>query len=70
MNKLQHTLVELGKWFQDEAILNDDLLKSAEAHNGWFTKDSVVTAMNNHASMLSPSSISAWFAEMELMIHL
>lgn len=63
MNKLQHTLVELGKWFQDEAILNDDLLKSAEAHNGWFTKDSVVTAMNNHASMLSPSSISAWFAE-------
>ena len=63
MNNLKHTLVELGKWFNEEAILNEDLLKSAEAHNGWFTKDSVVTAMNNHASMLSSSSVSAWFDE-------
>ncbi|MBI49495.1 MAG: acyl-CoA reductase [Crocinitomicaceae bacterium] len=63
MNNLQHTLVELGKWFNEEAILNEDLLKSAEAHNGWFTKDSVATAMKNHASMLSSDSVSAWFAE-------
>ena len=63
MNNLKHTLVELGKWFNEEAILNEDLLKSAEAHNGWFTKDSVVTAMSNHASMLSSGSVSAWFDE-------
>ena len=63
MNNLKHTLVELGKWLIDEAILNEDLLKSAEAHNGWFTKNSVVTAMNSHASMLSSRSVSAWFDE-------
>ena len=41
MNNLHLTLVELGNWFKDEAPLNDDLLKAAEAHNGWFTAESV-----------------------------
>ena len=60
MNNLQHTLIELGKWFREDAILNEDLLKSAEAHNGWFTQESVVMALQNHGEMLREESVSAW----------
>ncbi|MBM71997.1 MAG: acyl-CoA reductase [Crocinitomicaceae bacterium] len=63
MNNLQHTLVELGKWFIEDAILNEDLLKSAEAHNGWFTKESVVMALQNHGKMLKEESVSNWLGK-------
>ena len=61
MNKLQHTLVELGIWFKNEAILNEKLLRSAEAHNGWFTEDSVKTALINNGEMLSSDSVTKLF---------
>ena len=60
MNNLHNTLVELGKWFREEAILNEELLKSSEAHNGWFTEDSVKTALTNHGEMLRSESVEKW----------
>ena len=63
MNNLHHTLVELGNWFRDEAPLNDELLKAAEANNGWFTAESVKTSFSNHARMLEADSLQNWFSK-------
>ena len=62
MNKIHHTLIELGKWFKEEAIHDEDLLKSAEAHNGWFTAESVSTALKNHGEMLGEDSVVDWLS--------
>ena len=66
MNKLQHTLVELGIWFKNEAIFNENLLRSAEAHNGWFTEDSVKTALINNGEMLSSDSVTKLFDKYDI----
>jgi len=61
VNNLHHTLVELGIWFKDEAPLDDELLKAAEAHNGWFTAESVKMSFLNHARILESDSLQNWF---------
>ena len=63
MNKIHHALIELGKWFKEEAIHDEDLLKSAEAHNGWFTAESVSTALKNHGELLGGDSVVDWLSE-------
>ncbi len=66
MNKLLNTLVELGKWFTDTAVNDQELLKAAEAHNGWFTKDSVISSFKSLSAMLEEDSLKAWFAQYNL----
>lgn len=60
MNTLHHTLTELGNWFRDKAPENASLLRQAEAFNGWFTEDSVKTALAAHASSLNEKNLNAW----------
>ena len=60
MKKIHHTLIELGKWFKEEAIHDEELLKSAEAHNGWFTEESVIASLKSHGEMLSEESVGSW----------
>jgi hypothetical protein len=60
LNNLHPTLVELGKWFNNIAPLNEELLSASESHNGWFTRDSVVTSLKNHGKMLDSVSLASW----------
>ena len=56
----QQILVELGIWFRNEAPNDITLLKSAEAHNGWFTEASVKTALRAHGNAMSVEGLAVW----------
>jgi hypothetical protein len=56
----QHILVELGIWFRTTATNDIALIKSAEAHNGWFTEESVTTSLMAHGNALSEEGVSSW----------
>ena len=58
----QHILEELGIWFSETAPNDTGLLKSAEAYNGWFTADSVATALKAHGNALSEKGVAEWLA--------
>lgn len=60
MKTLHYTLVELGKWFREKAPSDNELLRLAEAHNGWFTEDSVKTAFAAHAESLNEKNLNKW----------
>lgn len=60
MNKLHPTLVKLGKWFNERAPHDDELLQASESHNGWFTRDSVVTSLKNHGRILEAEGLASW----------
>ena len=62
-NKLASSLVQLGEWLREEAPLNDGILRTAEAQNPWFTRDSVVRALNAHGQALSAEGVAAWTAD-------
>ena len=66
MNKLLNTLVELGKWFAETAVNDQELLKASEAHNGWFTKDSVISSFKSLSAMLEEDALKAWLANIFL----
>ena len=60
LNNTQHILVELGIWFRTTASNDIELLKSAEANNGWFTEDSVTTSLMAHGNALSEDGVASW----------
>lgn len=60
MKTLHYTLLELGKWLGEKASLDSELLRLAEAHNGWFTEDSVKTALSVHAESLNEKNLNLW----------
>ena len=61
-NKLLSSLVQLGKWFRDEASKDADALRLASANNGWFTEESVQLALRSHGQALSEEGVAAWAA--------
>jgi len=60
LKTLHHTLIELGKWLGQKASLDSELFRLAEAHNGWFTEDSVKTALSVHAESLNEKNLNLW----------
>ena len=61
-NKLLSSLVQLGKWFREEASKDADALRLASANNGWFTEESVQLALRSHGQALSEEGVAAWAA--------
>lgn len=66
MNTLQPVLQKLGIWFLNSAPHESELLRLAEAHNGWFTADSVKTAFKSLGESLREENLSKWFLNYEL----
>ncbi|HIO15575.1 MAG TPA: acyl-CoA reductase [Flavobacteriales bacterium] len=60
MNSLQPVLTKLGIWFREIAPKESELIMLAEAHNGWFTEDSVKTAFASHGASLTEINIEDW----------
>ena len=59
-NTLLSSLVQLGKWFREEAHLDEEIQRTALASNGWFTSESVKRALQAHGQALSKEGIAAW----------
>ncbi len=66
MNTLQPVLKKLGIWFRHNAPTDKELLQLAEAHNGWFTADSVMTTFKSWGESLRDEHLITWFSHYEL----
>ncbi|MBT5147312.1 MAG: hypothetical protein HOM41_02025, partial [Flavobacteriales bacterium] len=66
MNTLQPVLKKLGIWFLHNAPNDHELLRLAEAHNGWFTADSVKTAFKSIGESLGEDQVSKWLLNYDL----
>ncbi len=67
-NTLKQGLVHLGAWLRGEmpgeGADDADLLRLAEARNGWFTTDNVQAAMRAHGEALRPEVLERWEGRM------
>jgi hypothetical protein len=66
VNTLQPVLKKLGIWFLHNAPNDHELLRLAEAHNGWFTADSVKTAFKSIGESLGEDQVSKWLLNYNL----
>ncbi|PCJ82243.1 MAG: acyl-CoA reductase [Bacteroidetes bacterium] len=66
MNNLHTILKELGIWFREIAPNESELIRLAEAHNGWFTEDSVLKAFSSHGESLTDINIEEWLNSYDL----
>jgi hypothetical protein len=66
LNTLQPVLKKLGIWFLNNAPNESELLRLAEAHNGWFTADSVKKAFQSFGESLREDEVSKWLSMYEL----
>ena len=71
MNSLKHVLSKLGIWFREKAHTESELLRLAEANNGWFTKESVAKSFQSHGDSLRDAAVEKWFKAYQLpdVIH-
>lgn len=67
-NTLKEGLVQLGAWLRGEVTgkgADDlDLLRMAEARNGWFTADNVRASMMAHGAVLEEAILDEWTSRM------
>ena len=66
MNSLKPALTKLGIWFREKAHTESELLRLAEANNGWFTVESVSKSFQSHGDSLREEQIDKWFEAYDL----
>ncbi|MDG2312041.1 MAG: acyl-CoA reductase [Flavobacteriales bacterium] len=66
VNSLKPVLSKLGIWFREQAHTESELLRLAEANNGWFTHESVAKSFQSHGSSLQDELVDKWLDAYQL----
>lgn len=54
--------VKLGNFLSTEVFKNEELINSASAHNGWFTKENIIFALQGWSEILTEEKLNNWLS--------
>jgi len=54
--------VKLGNFLSTEVFENEELINSASAHNGWFTKENITFALHGWSEILTEEKLNKWLS--------
>lgn len=54
--------VKLGNFLSTEVFKNEELINSASAHNGWFTKENIIFALQGWSEILTEEKLNKWLS--------
>lgn len=54
--------VKLGNFLSTEVFKNEELINSASAHNGWFTKENIIFALKGWSEILTEEKLNKWLS--------
>ncbi|KAA3624414.1 MAG: acyl-CoA reductase [Flavobacterium sp.] len=54
--------VKLGRFITSEILENKEVINSASAHNGWFTRENIVFALKGWSEVLTEENLNKWLS--------